>query len=124
MDVLSTKWFRKWSKKANLKNQDLLESIKDLEDGLSTANLGNHLFKVRVKREHGGKSSGYRTIIVYQEDNKAIFLYGFGKNEKENISNSELHYFKNLGNDLLALNKDQLKQFVKKNILFEIEVTE
>ncbi|MES9901788.1 MAG: type II toxin-antitoxin system RelE/ParE family toxin [Sedimenticola sp.] len=124
MDVLSTKWFRKWSKKANLKNQDLLESIKDLEDGLSTANLGNHLFKVRVKREHGGKSSGYRTIIAYQEDNKAIFLYGFGKNEKENISNSELHYFKNLGNDLLALNKDQLKQFVKKNILFEIEVTE
>ncbi len=86
--------------------------------------MGNHLFKVRVKREHGGKSSGFRTIVVYQDGNKAIFLYGFGKNEKDNISNSELHYFKKLGNDLLTLNKDQLKQFVEKNILFDIEVTE
>ncbi len=124
MDVLSTKWFKKWAKKSNLQNHDLLEAIKNLEDGLSTANLGNHLFKVRVKREHGGKSSGFRTIVVYQDGNKAIFLYGFGKNEKDNITNSELHYFKKLGNDLLALNKDQLKQFVEKNILFGIEVTE
>ena len=122
MDILSTKWFKKWSKKANLKNQDLLVAIKDLEDGLSTANLGNHLFKVRVKREHGGKSSGFRTIVVYKEHDKAIFLYGFGKNEKENISNSELQYFKKLGNDLLALNKEQLKQFIERNVLFDIEV--
>lgn len=122
MDILSTKWFKKWSKKANLKNQDLLVAIKDLEDGLSTANLGNHMFKVRVKREHGGKSSGFRTIVVYKEHDKAIFLYGFGKNEKENISNSELQYFKKLGNDLLALNKEQLKQFIERNVLFDIEV--
>ena len=124
MDVLSTKWFKKWSIKANLKNQDLLEAIRNLEVGLSTANLGNHLFKVRVKREHGGKSSGFRTIVVYQEDDKAIFLYGFGKNEKDNISKSELRYFRKLGSDLLALNKDQIKQFVEKNILFDIEVAE
>ena len=124
MDILSTKWFKKWSKKANLNNQDLLDAIRSLEDGLSTANLGNNLFKVRVKREHSGKSSGFRTIVVYQKDEKAIFLYGFGKNEKDNISNSEFNYFKKLGNDLLALNKDQLKQFIEKNILFDIEVAE
>ena len=124
MDILSTKWFKKWSKKANLKNQDLLEAIKNLEDRLSTASLGNHLFKVRVKREHGGKSSGFRTIVVYKEHDKAIFLYGFGKNEKENISNSEQQHFKKLGDDLLALNKDQLKQFIEQSILFDIEVKE
>ena len=124
MNILSTKWFKKWSKKANLKNQDLLEAIKNLEDRLSTASLGNHLFKVRVKREHGGKSSGFRTIVVYKEHDKAIFLYGFGKNEKENISNSEQQHFKKLGDDLLALNKDQLKQFIEQSILFDIEVKE
>lgn len=124
MKILSTKWFKKWSKKANLTNQDLLEAIKNLEGGLSTANLGNHLFKIRVKREHGGKSSGFRTIVVYQENNKAIFLYGFRKNEKENIGKSDLQYFKKFGDDLLALNKNQIQQFVEQKILFDIEVSE
>jgi hypothetical protein len=124
MEILSTKWFKKWSKKSNLKNQDLLEAVNNLKGGLSVASLGNHLFKIRVKREHSGKSSGFRTIVVYQEGDKVIFLYGFGKSEKDNISTSELQYFKKLGNDLLALNKEQLKQFTKTKILFDIKVEE
>ncbi len=122
MKILSTKWFKKWSEKSNLKNRDLLQAIVNLEDGLSTSNLGNHLFKIRVKRENSGKSSGFRTIVVYQKNDRAIFVYGFGKNERDNIDNSELKYFKKLGNDLLVLDEDQLKQFVEQKILFDIEV--
>ena len=124
MKKLSTKWFKKWSKKVNLTNQDLLEALKNLEDGLSITDIGSHLFKVRVKREHSGKSSGFRTIIVYQENDKAIFLYGFGKNEKQNIDKTELQYFKKLGNDLLALNLKQLKEFIEQEILFDLEDSE
>ncbi len=124
MKKLSTKWFKKWSKKVKLTNDDLLVTISDLEDGLSTTDLGSHLFKVRVKREHSGKSSGFRTIIVYQEDEKAIFLYGFGKNEKENIDKAELQYFKKLGNDLLALDSEELEESIGQKILFDLEEEE
>jgi len=121
MKKLSTKWFKKWSKKIDLNNHELLESIKDLEAGLSTADLGSNLYKVRVKREHSGKSSGFRTIIVYKRNDRAIFLYGFGKNEKENIDQKELRYFKKLGRDLLALSLDQLKQSLEQKVLFDLE---
>jgi hypothetical protein len=124
MKKLSTKWFKKWSKKVKLTNDSLLGAISDLEDGLSTTDLGSHLFKVRVKREHSGKSSGFRTIIVYQENEKTIFLYGFGKNEKENIEKSELQYFKKLGDDLLALNSEQLEESIEQKILFDLEEEE
>ena len=124
MKKLSTKWFKKWSKKVKLTNDDLLVAISDLEGGLSTTDLGSHLFKVRVKREHSGKSSGFRTIIVYQEDEKAIFLYGFGKNEKENIDKTELQYFKKLGNDLLALDSEELEESIGQKILFDLEEEE
>ena len=89
MRKLSTKWFKKWSKKAKLSNENMLKTIEDLKSGLSTADLGSNLYKVRVKREHSGKSSGFRTIIVYKENDRAIFLYGFGKNEKDNIDKTE-----------------------------------
>jgi hypothetical protein len=82
------------------------------------------LFKVRVKREHSGKSSGFRTIVVFQKQNRAIYLYGFGKNEKENISKTELQYFKKLANDLLALDNIQLDKLIDNKILFDLEKTE
>ncbi len=124
MKKLSTKWFRKWAKKSKIKDQDLLDAVDNLIKGLSTADLGSNLFKIRVKREHSGKSSGFRTIVVYKENEKAIFLYGFGKNEKDNISKTELLYFKKLGNDFLALDENQIKQLIEAKSLFEIEVIE
>ena len=113
MRKLSTKWFKKWSKKAKLSNQNLLGAINALEAGLSTADLGHHLFKVRVKREHSGKSSGFRTIILFKADDRAIFIFGFAKNE--------LQYFKKLGDDLLSLNSKQLETAISQNVLFELE---
>ena len=50
MKILSTKWFNKWAKKSKLSGNDLIEAVGNLEQGLSTANLANHLFKVRVKK--------------------------------------------------------------------------
>ena len=123
MSVFCTKWFKRWSKKSNLKDQDLIEAVANMKAGLSSSDLGNHLFKIRVKKPNSGKSSGFRTIVVYRENDRAIFLYGFGKNERDNISTSELQHFKKLGNDLLALDKDKLKHFVDEKILFDIKVS-
>jgi len=123
MKRLTTKWFKKWSKKVKVSNQNLLDAINDLEAGLSTVDLGNHLFKVRVKREHSGKSSGYRTIIVFKADDIAIFLFGFGKNEKENINKNELQYFKKLANDLLSLSSEQLERAISQKALLNLENT-
>ena len=113
--------FQKWSKKAKLNKQNLLDAISDLEEGLSTADLGSNLFKVRVKREHSGKSSGFRTIILFKADDRAIFLFGFGKNEKENIDKNELQYFKKFGKDLLSLDSKQLETAISKEVLFNLE---
>ena len=121
MKRLTTKWFKKWSSKVNLSREDLLEAIENLESGLSAVDLGRNLFKVRVKRKHSGKSSGFRTIIIYKSEDKAIFLYGFGKNEKDNFDKSELQHFKKLGNDLLTLNEQQVELAIVKKVLYDLE---
>ena len=57
------------------------------EAGIS---LGGGLCKVRIAREGGGKSGGYRTIYVFGGLEMPIFLLTvFAKNEKDNLSKSE-----------------------------------
>ena len=121
MKKLCTKWFKKWARKLNLSDENLLQAIENLKNGLSVADLGSNIYKVRVQRPGKGKSSGFRTIVVYKVEENAIFLYGFGKNEKANIDKQELNYFKKLGSDLLALNVEQISNFIEKQILFDLE---
>ena len=121
MNKLTTKWFKKWAKRNKLNNQTLIDAIQNLESGLSSVDLGQHLFKVRVRRENAGKSSGYRTIILYKKHDKAVFIHGFGKNEKGNIDQQEFQYFKKLGQTLMAMNPKQVEMAIKDKILFSLE---
>lgn len=58
------------------------------EAGIS---LGSGLRKVRIPRDGGGKSGGYRTVYVFGGTHMPIFLITvFAKNEKENLSKAEL----------------------------------
>ncbi|NDV53341.1 type II toxin-antitoxin system RelE/ParE family toxin [Yangia sp. PrR003] len=52
--------------------------------------LGGGLRKVRIPREGGGKSGGFRTIYVFGGIHMPIFLITvFAKNEKANLTKSE-----------------------------------
>ena len=105
----------------NLTNHNLIEAVENLEKGLSVANLGSNLFKIRVNRAGQGKSSGFRTIIACKKEDKAIFIYGFSKNERSDIDKTELHYFKKLGSDLLQANAHQIEKFKNEQVLFDLE---
>lgn len=52
--------------------------------------LGGGLRKVRIPREGGGKSGGFRTVYVFGGTHMPIFLITvFAKNEKANLSKTE-----------------------------------
>lgn len=52
--------------------------------------LGGGLRKVRVARESGGKSGGYRTVFVFGGTHIPVFLVTvFAKNQKDNLRRAE-----------------------------------
>ncbi|SFV54633.1 FIG071147: hypothetical protein [hydrothermal vent metagenome] len=75
---------------------------------------------MRVSLENGGKSSAFRTIIVYREDDRAVMVYGFMKKEQENLSTSEMKSFKTLSKDILALSDEALSGAIEKKVFIEI----
>jgi hypothetical protein len=116
-----TRHFSKWAKKSSISDLSLLRAADDLEKGIFAANLGGNVYKIRIARESKGKSSGFRTILAYVKNVRIVFLYGFAKNERDNISAKELAGFKKLSRDYLALDSFQLDHATKTGILILLE---
>jgi len=120
MKKLKTKWFSKWARKQKISDAILLRAIEDMRNNLSSVNLGRGLFKVRVASENTGKSSAYRTIVVYRENDRAVMVYSFMKKEQENLSSDEVKSFKTLSKDILRLDDESLTGAIEKNIFVKI----
>lgn len=108
---LKTKWFNKWAKKNALSDGILLKTLEAISNNLNVVYLGSGLCKVRTPGIGQGKSGGFRTLVVYKKMDRAIFIYGFSKSERDNLSKKELEFFKKLAKDLLQIStKEYLRQ--------------
>ena len=110
MSVYKTKEFSRFARKAELGNAELLEAAKAVASGEWDADLGGGVFKQRIAREGGGKSGGFRTIIVFKVGGHSFFVYGFAKNERANITPKELKALKKLAATYLTLDAEGLKK--------------
>lgn len=120
LKIFKTKWFTRFARKSKLSDGYLIEAVNRAEKGLVDSDLGSGLIKQRIAREGSGRSKGYRTIIAYKENKRAIFLYGFAKNEKENIEDDELESWKEIAQAYLKLNEQDMKKSVVSGFLEEI----
>ena len=120
MRVFKNKWFQKWAAKEGLSDEVLLTAVEEMEDGLIDAELGGHVVKKRVALPGRGKRGGSRTLVVYQQSNKAFFVYGFAKNERANISVKQLKVLKLLATQLLGYTNSALVKATKAGELIEV----
>ena len=90
MMYLKNKYFVRWSREQGITDPVLCALIREFENGLFEANLGNHLFKKRIALTGKGKSGGGRTILFYQKGKKLILCFGFNKNQQDNLSALEI----------------------------------
>jgi len=120
MRVFKSKWFQKWAAKEGLDDDALQAAIEEMENGLIDAELGGHVVKKRVALPGRGKRGGTRTLVVYQQANKAFFVYGFAKNERANISDKELKALKLLATQLLGYTNPALVKAIEAGELIEV----
>ena len=122
MKILTTNWFNKWLKKISIDKAELISSAKILNEIDETAvNLGSGLYKVRIKRKHQGKSGGYRTILIFKKDELILYVYGFAKNEKDNLDKDELKLFKKLSKDIMRMSKEEILNQIKSGSFINLE---
>jgi hypothetical protein len=108
--AFKTKIFTKWMRKVGLKDQDLLLAILEMEAGLIDADLGGDVYKKRISLPGVGKRSGARTVVASKLYRKWFFLFGFVKNEKDNISDNDLVHLQGAASRLLCLSDQELEE--------------
>jgi hypothetical protein len=83
-------------------------AVAEMEQGLIDAELGGHVVNKRVALPGRGKSGGARTLLAWRQGDRAFFVYGFAKNERENIDDKELKALKKTAAIQLGLTQKQL----------------
>ena len=121
VDVFKTKWFARFARRERITDERLCEAIDRAERGLVDADLGGGLIKQRIARERQGRSGGYRMLVAYRARGRAVFLYGFAKNEQENVGSDELLSLREIAAAWLNADADQMTNAIKARELQEVE---
>jgi hypothetical protein len=112
--------FARWARKVRLTDEMLQHAADEIEHGLVDARLGGFLLKKRVARRGGGKRGGYRTIVAYQQGVRLVFLFGFAKNEADNITRTEHVALGKLGDVYLAYDERTIDRMVRETLMIEV----
>ena len=118
--ILKTRTFCRWLRKTLLTDTVLLKAIDEMERGLVDADLGGNVYKKRVALPGRGKSGSARTLIATNRDNRWIFIFGFEKNDRENITQAELAYLQKAAQVFLGYSDAELLLAISREDFLEV----
>jgi len=124
MRVFTNAWFEKFARKERITDAMLCQAIRRAESGLIDADLGGGLIKQRVARPGAGKSGGYRTLVLFRIDHRAVFAFGFSKNDRANIGADEEAMLQKAAKLVLGLPDEAMSKEVESGRLREVKCDE
>jgi hypothetical protein len=111
MRVFKSKWFAKYAEKEHISDAKLCEAIRSAERGTVDADYGGGVIKQRIAR----------SIILFRRGERSFFVFGFAKNEMENIDKTDEKDFKKLAAILLSVTDEELVVLVENGEYAEVE---
>ncbi|MCG3171059.1 MAG: hypothetical protein CALGDGBN_02632 [Pseudomonadales bacterium] len=118
--IFRTRTFTRWMRKTGLNDEALDGAVFEMALGLIDADLGGYVVKKRVALPGHGKRGGARTIVATKLKGRWFFLYGFGKNERDNIDKEELKALQEMARELLGFDEQQLAAALTAGELVEV----
>ena len=124
MRIFKTKWLARFTRRGRIDDRSLREAIERAERGIIDADLGEGLIKQRVARTGQGRSGGYRMLVSYMAQDRAVFLYAFAKNERDDIGQDELLSLREIAARWLAIDLAQITKAIEADELQEVSYDE
>ncbi len=121
MQVYKTKGFTRFARRHRIEDVALCDAVSRAERGLIDADLGGGVIKQRVPRPGQGRSGGFRTIVLYRTEERAIFVDGFAKSDQDNIDDADLARFRALASEFLGYSTAKTEKLIEAGAWTEVE---
>lgn len=112
--------FARFARRYRIEGDALLGLVRRADLGIVDADLGGGIVKLRLARPNEGRAGGYRTVVAYRVEGNVFFLYGFAKNEQENIAAHELARFRDTGEALFQADDRMIDGWLDEGRILEI----
>lgn len=109
--------FARDMRKAQIPDQSLFDIIDEIEQGLAGKNLGDPASDVKIQikrlaREGGGKSGGYRTVVLIKHHDFAVFLLLYARKDDLSITDAQKRLYRKYAAILAELPQDERDDFL------------
>lgn len=119
--IFRNKPFTRFARRARITDAELCEAVSNIQSGLIDADLGGGVIKQRIARKGSGKSGGFRALILLRVGERALFVHGFAKSDRDNIRDDELAALKKLADELLNYDDAALSEAIAGGVLTEVK---
>ena len=106
--AFKTKAVARFARREGAEDAGLCEAVRRARSGRIDADLGGGVIKQRIARKGGGRSGGFRMIVLFRRGELAFFDYGFAESGRNNLGRDELETFRLLADEYLALDEKGL----------------
>ena len=120
MRTFKTKPFARFADREGLEDAALRDAVRRAVRGSIDADLGGGVIKQRIARRGQGRSGGFRAIVLFRRGERAFFVYGFAKSDRENLRRDELKAFRLLAGEMLELDEAGLGAALANGTIIEV----
>ncbi len=120
MRTYKNKSFARFARRAGIPDAALCDAVLRAGRGQVDADLGGGVIKQRIARAGEGRSGGFRAIVLFRREDRAFFVHGFAKNERENLRRDELRTLRRLAGDLFGLERTELEAMLANGTISEV----
>jgi hypothetical protein len=122
--VFKNGWFQKFARKEKISDVMLCEAVARAERGQIDADLGSGLIKQRLARPGAGKSGGFRTLVFFRTQQRAVFAFGFAKSDMANLDDADEAYLKKAAKLVLGFTDEQMDAEIAAGRMLEVKCDE
>ncbi len=120
MRTYKNKSFARFARRAGIPDAALCDAVLRAGRGQVDADLGGGVIKQRIARAGEGRSGGFRAIVLFRREDRAFFVHGFAKSERENLRRDELRTLRRLAEDLFGLDRAELEAMLANGTISEV----
>lgn len=122
--LFKIKSVHRWMEEEGLSDFLLCKAVDEIDAGLVDAALGGDVYKKRIALPGRGKRGGARTLLIFKSGLRACFIYGFSKNQRDNVTPLELRALKRYARELLGYSDQELARALAAGEMIEVRCNE